>query len=65
MNPITDRFGVPLGYSKDEGDNTFYYDRMGVPVGRYDKNSNTTFDNMGVPQYQGNMGPSLIKDKKW
>lgn len=60
-NYIRDRNGAVLGHVQQQGPFLYMYDRGGKVLGRYDPNTNATYDAGGMLVGYGNVLGSLLR----
>jgi len=60
MSYISTPTGYRLGEVKDEGDRIYAYNRIGFPLGFYDKKTDYTYDSNGNPIVRGDITSSLV-----
>lgn len=57
---IKDGNGKTVGYKFDTGNQVLVQDAAGGTIGRYDKNTNKTFDKQGKVRYSGDNSSALF-----
>ena len=57
---VKDANGRTLGYQVERGSQVIAEDASGAVIGRYDKNTNKTFDKSGRARYTGDQTAALI-----
>lgn len=61
---IKDANGRTIGYLNPQGSQVLAENASGAVIGRYDKNTDKTFDNHGKPLYSGNQTGAVIAGQR-
>lgn len=60
--PIKSASGKVLGYKFDTGNVVLLQNASGATLGRFDKNTNKTFDKTGRAVYEGDQTSALLNE---